>query len=103
MCLSGSGQCRAGLPGYNRAAAKGSNLKECVCQDLDDAELDYLGIIDPRQRARILKVKEWVYQDLDDAELDYLGIIGPQKGLESSRLMSVFVRIWTMLSWTIWG
>jgi hypothetical protein len=63
------------VPGYNRAAAKGSNLKECFCQDLDDAELDYLRIMDPR----ILKANECVCQDLDDAELDYLGIIEPRQ------------------------
>ncbi len=53
------------------ARLESSRLKSVFGQDLDDAELDYLGIIDPRQRARILTVKECFCQDLDDAELDY--------------------------------
>ncbi len=65
------------------AGVESSRLKNVFGKDLDDAELDYLGIINPRQRARTLKVKECVCQDLDDAELDYLGIIDPRQRAQS--------------------
>ena len=40
----------------------------CVCQDLDDAELDYLGIVEPRQRARILAMAELLFDSEGEQE-----------------------------------